>query len=72
MFFVHRIIIKVSDDMQTSIQRYTDMIQAEKRFHSIIAGDIDSDSISFEQVMVTNEEGIVLMSRVMRPVAPQA
>lgn len=51
-FIVLRYFINKSGQESHSEQRYDDEIQARKRYHNIIAADIDSNNLQYELVQV--------------------
>lgn len=59
-FFVVRTIIDVEGKQTNSIQLYGEEKGAKKRFYSIIASDIDKESVAYELVMIVTGDGITL------------
>jgi len=51
-YIVLRYFINKSGQESHSEQRYDDEIQARKRYHNIIAADIDSNTLQYELVQV--------------------
>ena len=75
-FFVVRVYFNQEGKQSNSIQCYTEMPSAQKRFYSIIATDIDNDSVVYEMVQIVNGDGITLESYiiehpVIEPDAPE-
>lgn len=64
MYFVVRVNFNQQGTQSNSIQMFTDLTQAQKRFYNILAADIDNDNFQYEMVQVVGEDGIVLMSQV--------
>lgn len=65
MYFVARVNFNATTGAQSnSIQMFTDLAQAQKRFYSVLAADIDSESYSYEMVLIVSENGLVLASQV--------
>lgn len=58
LFFCHRVRIAVSGAQTQSTQTYTDHTQARKRWHNILAADLDNKDISYELVQVLRSDGI--------------
>lgn len=65
MYFVTRVIISTSEVQTQSIQRYDDETQAKKRWHSIIASDIDKSDVQYEMVQIVRENGICIASEII-------
>lgn len=59
-FFVVRTIIDVEGKQTNSIQLYGEEKSARKRFYSIIASDIDKESVAYELVMIVTGDAITL------------
>ena len=65
MYFVTRVNFNATTGVQSnSIQMYTDLVQAQKRFYTLLASDIDRADFSYEMVQIVDETGIVLSSQV--------
>lgn len=65
MYFVTRVNFNATTGAQgNSIQMFTDLVQAQKRFYSILAADIDSENYSYEMVQIVSEKGLVIASQV--------
>jgi hypothetical protein len=58
LYFVHRVKIDVSGAQTQSTQTFTDKTQARKRWHNILAADLDSQDIAYELVQVLRSDGI--------------
>lgn len=70
MFFVVRVNFNQEGKQTNSIQMYTDLVQAQKRFYTLLASDIDSDKYQYELVLIVDERGFVLSSQVFDNRAP--
>lgn len=65
MYFVTRVNFNATTGKQNnSIQMYTDLVQAQKRFYTLMAADIDNADYSYEMVQIVDERGAVLASQV--------
>lgn len=65
LYFVMRVNFNATTGQQSnSIQTYNTLVQAQKRFYTLIASDIDNDNYSYELVQIVGEDGIVLASQV--------
>lgn len=64
MYFVTRVNFDQTGKQSNSIQMFTDLVQAQKRFYSVLASDIDSKNYQFEMVQIVDETGAVLASQV--------
>jgi hypothetical protein len=64
MYFVTRVNFDQTGKQSNSIQMFTDLVQAQKRFYSVLASDIDSENYQFEMVQIVDEAGAVLASQV--------
>ena len=65
MSFVTRVNFDQQGHQSNSIQMYTDLIQAQKRWYTLIAADIDNDNYQYELVQIVGEDGIVVASQVL-------
>ncbi len=65
MFFVTRVFFSLDGTQSNSIQTFDNEIQAKKRWHSIIASDIDKNTISFEMVQIVRENGLCIASEII-------
>lgn len=59
-FFVIRTFIDTEGKQNNSIQLYGEEKSARKRFYSIIASDIDKETVSYELVLIVTGDGITL------------
>ena len=65
-YIVTRYIIPFEGNDTRSQERFDDLTQAKKRWHSIIASDIDKPAtISWEMVQIVREDGICVASEIM-------
>lgn len=60
LFFCHRVRIDVSGAQTASTQKFTDKTQARKRWHNILAADLDNPDIAYELVQVLRSDGICI------------
>ena len=60
LYFCHRVRIDVSGTQTQSTQTYTAKVQARKRWHNILAADLDNADISYELVQVLRSAGICI------------
>lgn len=65
IFIVSRYIIPVEGSDTRSQERFDDLTQAKKRWHSIIASDIDKTSIAWEMVQIVRGDGICLANEII-------
>ncbi len=65
MYIVIRFVLDTEEQQSNSIQRFDDEIQARKRWHSIIAADIDKETVRFEMVQIIREDGICIASEII-------
>ena len=71
-YIVTRYIINFEGSDTRSQERFDDLTQAKKRWHSIIASDIDKTSIAWEMVQIVREDGICVASEIIdNRVAPE-
>ena len=72
MYFVVRVFFDQNNIQSNSIQKYTDLIAAKKRFYTLLASDIDNGNYLYELVQIIDERGTCLASQVFdnRPVIP--
>ena len=70
MYFVTRVNFNQQGQQSNSVQMYTDLTAAQKRYYSILATDVDNGNLQYELCQVVGEDGIVLMTQVFnnRPV----
>lgn len=65
MYFVFRVFFNATTGKQSnSTEMFTDLVQAQKRFYTILASDIDKDEYSYEQVLLTDVGGLTLALQV--------
>ena len=64
MYFVVRVNFNQQGQQSNSIQMFTDLVQAQKRYYNILAADIDKDEFQYELVQIVDRSGIVLMNQV--------
>lgn len=64
-YIVTRYIINLEGSDTRSQERFDDLTQAKKRWHSIIASDIDKTTIAWEMVQIVREDGICVASEIM-------
>ena len=64
MYFVTRVNFDHTGKQSSSIQMFTDLVQAQKRFYNVLAADIDNGNYQYELVQLVDENGLVLMSQV--------
>jgi hypothetical protein len=71
-YIVTRYIVPTDGGNDTrSQERYTDIVKTKKRWHNIIAADIDNDSIAWELVQIVREDGICVASEKMDNRVPE-
>ena len=72
-YIVTRFNINQSGQEAHSQQRYDDIKQAKKRYHSIIATDVDNDNYQYELVeIIDSTNGIAIASEIFEnPVLEQ-
>lgn len=71
IFIVSRYIIPVEGSDTRSQERFDDLTQAKKRWHSIIASDIDKTSIAWEMVQIVRGDGICLANEIIDNRVPE-
>lgn len=65
-YIVTRYIIPADGGNDTrSQERFADLTAAKKRWHSIIASDIDKDTVAWELVQIVREDGICIASEIL-------
>ena len=67
LFFVTRYIIPFTGNDSHSEEKFeepdpSNPVQAKKRWHAIIASDIDKSTIAYELVQIVREDGICIAS----------
>ena len=66
IYIVTRYIIPVGGSDTRSQERFDDLIQARKRWHTIVASDLDKDTILWEMIqIVRGADGICLASEII-------
>lgn len=66
MFFVTRVFFSAPDGQQSnSIQMFATDVEAKKRWHNIIAADIDNRNIQYELVQIVRDNGITIASEII-------
>lgn len=65
LYIVTRYIIPFEGSDTRSQERFDDLTQAKKRWHSIIASDIDKTTIAWEMVQIIREDGICVASEIL-------
>lgn len=63
MYFVTRVNFDQTGKQSNSVQMFTDLVQAQKRFYNILAADIDNDNFQFELVQIVDERGLTLATQ---------
>ena len=65
LYFVTRYIIPMDGGNDShSEEKFDNDIKARKRFYSILAADIDKQTIAYELVQIVREDGICVASQV--------
>lgn len=64
IYIVTRYIIPVDGNDTRSQERFDSELAARKRYYSILASDIDKDTIAWELVQIVREDGICIASQV--------
>lgn len=64
MYFVTRVFFDKSGVQSNSIQKFDDIIPAQKRFYSVLATDIDNDNYQYELVQIVRDTGETMASQV--------
>lgn len=70
-YIVTRYIINLEGSDTRSQERFDDLTQAKKRWHSIIASDIDKATIAWELVQIVREDGICVASEILDNRVPE-
>lgn len=65
IYIVTRYIIPFEGSDTRSQERFDDLTQAKKRWHSIIASDIDKQTIAYELIQIIREDGICVASEIL-------
>lgn len=63
MYFVTRVNFDQTGKQSNSIQMFTDLVQAQKRFYNLLAADIDNDNFQYELVQIVDETGAILATQ---------
>lgn len=63
MYFVVRVNFDQTGKQNNSIQMFTDLVQARKRFYNVLAADIDNDNFQYELVQIVDETGATLATQ---------
>lgn len=64
MYIVTRFIISLEGTESHSQEMFKEDIKARKRYYSILASDIDKQTIAYELVQIVREDGICVASQV--------
>lgn len=64
-YLVLRYVIPFEGNDSHSEERYADLTSAKKRWHSIIATDIDKATVAYELVQIIREDGICVASEIL-------
>ena len=70
-YIVSRYIIPTEGSDTRSQERFDTDIEARKRWHSIIASDIDKNTILWEMVQIVREDGICIASEILDNRVPE-
>ena len=65
LYFVLRYIIPFEGNDSHSEEKFADITLAKKRWHSIIASDIDKQTIAYELIQIIREDGICIASEIL-------
>lgn len=71
LYFVLRYIIPFEGNDSHSEEKFTDIVPAKKRWHSIIASDIDKQTIAYELIQIIREDGICVASEILDNRVPE-
>lgn len=72
MYFVFRVFFNATTGKQSnSTEAFNNLVQAQKRFYTILASDIDKDEYSYELVMIVDERGLMLAVQVLDNRTPE-
>jgi len=64
-YIVNRFMIKAADGTEVhSSQKYTEEIQAKKRYYTVLASTIDSEEYSYSLCHVLRSDGMIILSQV--------
>lgn len=64
LYFVTRYIIPFEGNDSHSEEKFDNDLKARKRYYSILAADIDKNTIAYELVQIVREDGICVASQV--------
>ena len=70
-YIVLRYIIPFEGNDSHSEERFADITSAKKRWHSIIATDIDKQTIAYELIQIIREDGICVASEILDNRVPE-
>ncbi len=70
-YIVLRYIIPFEGNDSHSEERYAGITSAKKRWHSIIASDIDKQTVAYELVQIIREDGICVDSEILDNRVPE-
>lgn len=72
MYFVTRVNFDQTGKQNNSVQMFTDLVQAQKRFYNLLAADIDSDKFQYELIQIVDESGALLATQMFdNRIAPE-
>lgn len=72
MYFVTRVNFDQTGKQNNSVQMFTDLVQAQKRFYNLLAADIDSDKFQYELIQIVDESGVLLATQMFdNRIAPE-
>lgn len=64
IYIVTRYIIPVTGNDSRSQERFDNLTAARKRWHTVVASDIDNANIHWEMVQIVRGDGICLASEI--------
>lgn len=64
IYIVTRYIIPVTGNDTRSQERFDNLTAARKRWHSVVAADIDNANIAWEMVQIVRGDGICIASEI--------
>lgn len=65
LYFVLRYIIPFDGNDSHSEEKFTDITLAKKRWHTIIASDIDKTTLAYKLIQIIRENGICIASEIL-------
>lgn len=71
LYFVLRYIIPFEGNDSHSEEKFTDITLAKKRWHTIIASDIDKTTLAYELIQIIREDGICVASEILDNRVPE-